>query len=445
MAGPTPRWTQLRAHHEQSRLRRSRARFKVLAAGRRSGKTEHAKRDGVEHGVGSTLADGWTIFGAPTFDQAKRIWWEDLKAMVPRRFMRKAPNESSLTIRLLTGYELQVLGMDRPERIEGRPVDRGYFDEVDNMKAEALEENILPAMATPGRPGSGWFFGVPEGRGLLWDLRKRGLDPSKRDWEYFHWTSDTVLTDEELRPFRETMDPRAFEREFCATFHNFESRAYYPFDWNVHAIERLAYDPSLPLIFCFDFNVAPGVAVVCQEQAYRGMRRDVAPTFTAVIGEVWIDQDSNTEKVCAKLIEDWKGHSGPIYLYGDATGGAKGTARVQGSDWDLIVGRDGALRRYFGDRVRSRVRGSNPRQKVRINSMNRRLLTADGLAHMLVDATKAPHVCEDLDGVTLLAGSDGEIDKATCERADLTHVSDGLGYYISEKFPVAGSATIHRI
>jgi hypothetical protein len=116
-----------------------------------------------------------------------------------------------------------------------------------------------------------------------------------------------------------------------------------------------------------------------------------------------------------------------------------------GSDWDLIVGRDGALRHYFGDRVRSRVESSNPRQKVRINATNRRLLTADGLAHMLVDASRAPHVCEDLDGVTLLPGSDGEIDKTLCERANLTHVSDALGYYIHAKFPVTGQATIHRL
>jgi len=442
---PTPRWTQLRVHAEQSRLRRSGARFKVIAAGRRSGKTEHAKRDGIQKALVSTQADGWTVFAAPTRDQAHRIFWEDLKAMVPRRFMRKTPNETSLTIKLLTGYELQVLGMDRPERIEGRPVDSGYFDEVDNMKVDALERNILPALATPGRPGSAWFFGVPEGRGLLWKLAKRGQDPSKSDWDYFHWISDTVLSAEELRPFRETMDPRAYEREFGATFHNFEDRAYYPFDWNVHAIERLEYDPALPLVFCFDFNVSPGIAVICQEQAYRGARRDVAPTFTAVLAEVWIEQDSNTEKVCERLIADWKNHAGPIFLYGDATGGAKGSSRVQGSDWDLIAGRDGALRRYFGDRVRSRVQSSNPRQKVRINAMNRRLLTADGLAHMLIDATRAPHVCDDLDGVTILAGSDGEIDKASCERAMLTHVSDALGYYMHSAFPVTGRASIYRI
>ena len=36
----TPRWTAMRDHAEQIRLIRSLARFKVVPAGRRSGKTE---------------------------------------------------------------------------------------------------------------------------------------------------------------------------------------------------------------------------------------------------------------------------------------------------------------------------------------------------------------------------------------------------------------------
>ncbi len=40
----TPRWTELAYHPEQARLFCSAARFRVVAAGRRSGKTELAKR-----------------------------------------------------------------------------------------------------------------------------------------------------------------------------------------------------------------------------------------------------------------------------------------------------------------------------------------------------------------------------------------------------------------
>ena len=44
MSELTPRWYPLREHAEQLRLLRSPARFRVVAAGRRSGKTERGKR-----------------------------------------------------------------------------------------------------------------------------------------------------------------------------------------------------------------------------------------------------------------------------------------------------------------------------------------------------------------------------------------------------------------
>jgi hypothetical protein len=54
---------------------------------------------------------------------------------------------------------------------------------------------------------------------------------------------------------------------------------------------------------------------------------------------------------------------------------------------------------------------------------------------MMVDPARAPHVIKDLEGVRLLTGGAGEIDK----KADpmLSHISDALGYLIAKEFPVA--------
>ena len=52
---------------------------------------------------------------------------------------------------------------------------------------------------------------------------------------------------------------------------------------------------------------------------------------------------------------------------------------------------------------------------------------------LMVDMIKAPNVVRDLEGVRLLAGGSGELDK----RADpkLSHISDALGYYVQRVFP----------
>src|SRR5919112_1899756 len=103
----TPRWTPLKPHPEQLRLIRSPARFKVVPAGRRSGKTERAKRNLIIQALRESSAGRWPDYryfaAAPTREQAKGIWWQDLKALIPKHLLGGPIRESDLTIRLVTG------------------------------------------------------------------------------------------------------------------------------------------------------------------------------------------------------------------------------------------------------------------------------------------------------------------------------------------------------
>ena len=144
----TPRWYPLRPHPEQMRLLKSNARFRVVPAGRRSGKTERSKRFLIRKALEPTpWADPRFFAAAPTFTQAKSIYWQDLKAMIPRYLLAKSPNETQLTIYLINGAQITVVGMDKPERMEGRPWNGGILDEYANMKAHAWPENVRPALS----------------------------------------------------------------------------------------------------------------------------------------------------------------------------------------------------------------------------------------------------------------------------------------------------------
>lgn len=429
----------LRHHAIQQAWMTSPARFTVVPAGRRSGKTENAKRKLV---VRALTAKGWDdprfFAAAPTRDQAKAIYWNDLKAMFPRQLWRQAPSETELSIKLINGAEVYVLGMDKPERIEGRPWNGGILDEFANMKPGAWGENVRPALSDR----AGWcdLIGVPEGRNHYYDLWQYALHGEDPEWAGFTWKSADILPIAEVEAARRQLDPLVFQQEYEASFVNFVGRAYYVFMDTEHC-RPLKYDTRMPLGFCFDFNVDPGVCAIVQEQVLPGVYERDAKTGvpllnrpvsgTGVIGEVYIPQNSNTPAVCRKLVADWGKHAGPITCYGDATGGARGTAQTQGSDWDLIKQE---LRPTFGDRLSFSVPKANPTERARINAVNTRLKTADGVVRMMVDAKKAPHVVKDLEGVRLLEGGSGEIDKKADKR--LTHISDGLGYYIEKRFPV---------
>lgn len=435
----------------QRLLERCDKRFVVVPAGRRSGKTKIAKRKLVATAIGETRwPDARFFAAAPTRDQAKQIYWADLKRMVPRSLIQGEPRESELIIPLYNGAEIHVVGMDKPQRIEGRPWNGGVLDEYGDMKKEALDENIRPALTD--RHGWLWLIGVPEGRNHYFDTFTKAKSPEYADeWTSFTWTSAEVLpqylgyvesrrlgiTDPraiaklghdlaaaEIASAKRDLDPLTYDQEYNASFVTFEGRAYYMFKAEKHAAVSLSYRPDIhELIFCFDFNRSPGIAVVCQEVADK----------THVIGEVYIPKNSTTPAVCRKLIADWSHHKGRVLCYGDATGGAKGTAKVAGSDWDII---ETMLRPVFGNMLYMNVPDSNPRERARVNAVNSRLESTTGEVRMLIDPVKAKWTARDLDSVVTLKGGAGEIDKDA--DSALTHLSDALGYYIEKEFPAGG-------
>lgn len=430
----THRWEKLRYHPEQARLWQSPARFKTVPAGRRSGKTELGKRKTVRIAMNpgaSVYDDPHYFLAAPTRQQAKDIFWDDLKALVPKGLLLCAPSETELKIRLITGSAICVVGLDKPERIEGRPWDGGVITEIANIKKDAWPLHIRPALSD--RQGWCWLEGVPEGRGLYYDLDKAAKAEALRalqegrlaEWDSFHWISADILPVHEIEAAKRDLDELSYLQEYEASFVNFQGQAYYPFDDKKHC-KTLKYDSIQPLIIGLDFNVAPGVAVICQEQQLPS-----GEWGTGIIGEVYIPQNSNTPAVCRKIAQDWGKHQGRVFVYGDSTGGSRKTSATEGNDWDLV--RD-ELRPVFRDRLIIK-RKANPSERSRINAMNTRLLSQSGAIKMQIDPTKAPHTVKDFEGVRLLEGGSGEIDKGPKSDSNLTHLTDGLGYYIVYEFP----------
>jgi hypothetical protein len=443
--------TPLRYHPVQAKLWQSPCRFNIVYAGRRSGKTEICGKRKVAKlallGNEGRFPNWRGFVSAPTRDQAKDIYWEDLKRLLPPELRAKPASESKLVLyvwnRNGTISELHVIGMDRPERVEGRPWDHGELDEYGNMKPETWGAHVRPALSD--RKGSCDFIGVPEGRNHYYDLTKDAeastlVQPNGHPvWGTWHWLSEEILDEDEIIQAKQDLDELTYEQEYCGSFVIFSGLAYYKFNSHVHVSNcKKYYDQHAPLIFCFDFNVAPGTASVLQEMTDWpiAQRPLVGHTITSQIGEVYIKRNSNTEKVCDKLIADWGDHKGLIYIYGDATGGAGGSAKVKGSDWDLVKQK---LFPQFGNRIVYKIRKSNPRERRRINAVNSRLMNMTGDIHYQVDAS-CVNTVKDFEGVKILEGSVGEIDKKSDPM--LSHLTDGIGYYIEREFPIIKLAPV---
>jgi hypothetical protein len=430
-------WEKFNEHKAQHDFMHSKARFNVACGGRRSGKSVIGRRRLIlAGGQYHKYTDGRFIIGAPTRDQVKRLHWQQLKEMTPRSWVAlrngKTPkiSESDLSIELETGTLFQCLGLDKPERAEGNSIDWVLLDEVADMKASAWTLSIRPSLSTINRPGRCDFVGKPRGKGFYYELYQRAATTA--DWDRFHWKASEILPASEIKQAKADLSELEYRQEYDADWVSFEGRAYYAYEEDVHATVPLDYDPEAPLILTMDFNVQPGTAAVIQEQetAQYNLPKCFAETATAVIGEVYIPNNSNTRLVCRRFVETWGNHRGLVYVYGDATGGARGTAKVDGSDWQLARQE---LSPVFGDRLRFRIKKGNPLETVRLNAMNARILNANDKARFLVDPQNAPFVSNDFVSVTRL--TDGRLDKGSDPR--ITHLSDGIGYYIESKFPLA--------
>lgn len=405
------------------------SRFTGNWSGRRSGKTWIARRRFVKRVLRDMFRlsgeDLWYLVGAPTHAQARRLFWRPLNMLFPEEAVADRRVSPIPTIELVNGAQIMITGLDAPERFEGLPLRGALIDEYGNCKPTVWEENLRPALIDL----TGWadFVGVPEGRNHWWELVQMILEGEDPEWSGFHWHTMDVLpiylgeeqAQREIDACARQMDELTFNQELKGEFVSFTGRAYHAFDSTVHSAVALEYDPERPLILTFDFNVAPGTANALQEKEWG----------TCVLDEFHIARDSTTPRIC-KLIEARYGtHGGDVLAYGDATGGAKGSAKVRGSDVDLI--RD-SLRPVFGHRLKMRFPKSNPRERVRLNAVNSRFLSRSGEARLFVDP-RCKFTVRDFDGVRLKEDGSGEIDKSDSE---LTHHSDGIGYYVVKKHPL---------
>ncbi len=435
---------QLKPHPEQSRLWSADSRFNVVPAGRRSGKTEICgkRRLVIRSLIGNGTKNPKYFAAAPTIPQARKIFWDDLKILT-RPYWRTKPNETRLEIYMYNS-EIHVLGMDRPERVEGIAWAGGILDEYGNMKENAWTEHVMPALSTPGMP-LGWcdFIGVPEGRNHYYDLYKKAKAYRQEfgpglEWDTFHWISADILAPEAIAQAKRDLDELTYQQEYEGSFISFYGRAYYNFTEDNNCA-KLTYNPDRPISFTFDFNVDPGTANVIQEQNCVDPKTNVPLVnkyASGVIGEVYIPRNSNTIRVCNKLIQDWKDHNNYIFIYGDTTGGSRGSAKVRGSDWDLVKA---TLLPVFGDRLIWRVPRRNPLERSRINAMNSRCMSLAGDVKLQVDPKRCPQTVRDFEGVGLLVGGSGEIDKK--KDLSLSHLTDGIGYYINKEFPIIKGRT----
>lgn len=213
-------------HPHQLEIFQDTSRYKVVAAGRRFGKsylaavtlfveaskTTKVRSDGQEIDLG--LEEIYYV--APTFEQGKKILWPLLKEIGADLIETKYENTGTLT--LLNGRRISIKGADRPDSLRGIGLSYVVLDEYAFMKEEVWELIISPALARS--EGGALFIGTPAGKNHFFTLWMKGFDDEAPQWKSWTYKSsdNPFLPSDEINAAKDRMSSDRFRQEMEASF-----------------------------------------------------------------------------------------------------------------------------------------------------------------------------------------------------------------------------------
>lgn len=198
----------------QQKVWNDKTRFKVVAAGRRTGKSRLAAYLLIVNALQANK--GHVFYVAPTQGQARDIMWQTLLEV--GHPVISGSHINNLQIKLVNGATISLKGADRPETMRGVSLKFLVMDEYADMKPEVWEQILRPALAD--QKGDALFIGTPMGRNHFYDLYQhacKGEDPTFMGW---HFTSydNPILDPNEIEAAKKSMSSFAFRQEFMASF-----------------------------------------------------------------------------------------------------------------------------------------------------------------------------------------------------------------------------------
>ena len=193
------------------------ARFKVLACGRRTGKSNLAIKmllaKALEAPEGSAV-----VYVAPTLGQARQICWDAL--LEQGKDVIKAAHVNQMDVTLVTGRKIHIRSGENPDALRGLKLYFAVIDEASFVKEEIFTKIIRPALAD--LKGEAVIVSTPDGRNHFYDWFKLGQEGTNPEWKSWHFTTadNPTIPPEEIEEARKTLSSFVFKQEFEANFNN---------------------------------------------------------------------------------------------------------------------------------------------------------------------------------------------------------------------------------
>lgn len=190
-------------------------RFKVVAAGRRCGKSRLSAVtlliEALNCPVGSAV-----MYIAPTLGMARTIMYDLLLDL--GKPVIKSAHVNNLEITLVNGRKIMLRGADNPDSLRGVSLTYVVLDECAFIKEDTWQKIIRAALSD--KKGRALFISTPSGRNWFYDIFNLGKEGEDEEWKSWHKTTadNETIDPKEIDAAKRTLSSFAFKQEYLSSF-----------------------------------------------------------------------------------------------------------------------------------------------------------------------------------------------------------------------------------
>lgn len=287
----------------QDQVMRCNARFQILDAGRRWGKTKIGAKKGLTKARKHQKTVWWI---APTYRVVKRGYREVLRQMPAGLLTHTPPNDSAfdagraVVLKLANGSRMEFYSAERQEGMLGEGVDYAILDEAAIMPKSVWEQTVRPTLMD--RKGEGLMISTPRGRNWFYYMWLRGQDADQHDYASWQFPTSTnpYISPEEIDEMEATLPRVVFEQEVLAEF---VSNAAAVFRWTDSQVVTLS-PPKGNVMVGVDLAKSQDFTVFSAARSH-----DRLPCGFDRFNELsWPMQRNRLKSFVAKLLRDGANH-----------------------------------------------------------------------------------------------------------------------------------------
>lgn len=260
-------------HDSQKLVHQSKARFKIICAGRRAGKSLMCAADVISRCLSGRYTEhssiGWI---APTLQMANRgvdaikLITKECPTLI--KWYKSAP----ITATFPNGVKIVFLSADNPETLRGYGWDHLVIDEANYLPDYLWQDVIRPSLSD--KKGSLMAISSPRSKNTFFhDLFLQGINSDFEHVESFHFpsSSNPIMTKDEIEDARKTLPETTFIREYLAQFTDSGGEVFKSIDSAIY--EGASLDCScksetvigIDLAKHLDFTVLIGICTKCRK------------------------------------------------------------------------------------------------------------------------------------------------------------------------------------